>query len=145
MGEAAGGIETGRRTRVLTGYRPTGPLHVGHWFGNIRSMLELQQEHDPFFFIADWHSLTTDYDRTDALPDNVHGLVLDWLAAGYDERRARERGKLEQMTVYGQTALCRTRLLLDALGDEDAETSCDHCDNCLGQAERAVAAAEGAA
>ena len=72
-------------------------------------------------------------------------MDLESLAAGYDERRNRERGKLEQMTVYGQTALCRTRLLLEALGDENAEAACDHCDNCCGAAERAVGIAEGVA
>ena len=50
-----------RRARVLTGYRPTGPLHLGHWFGNVLNMLSLQQDHDAYFFIADWHALTTDY------------------------------------------------------------------------------------
>jgi tryptophanyl-tRNA synthetase len=77
-----------RRLRVLTGYRPTGPLHVGHWFGNIQSMLELQSTHDAFFFIADWHALTTDFDRTERLPENVRSLVLDWLAAGIDPQVA---------------------------------------------------------
>jgi tryptophanyl-tRNA synthetase len=79
---------------VLTGYRPTGPLHVGHWFGNILNMLRLQEEHDAFFFIADWHMLTTDYDRTDQLPDRIRRLVLDWLAAGIDPAKA---------TVYRQS------------------------------------------
>src|SRR5207247_10957444 len=85
-----------RRSRVLTGYRPTGPLHVGHWFGNIQNMLRLQEEHDAFFFIADWHALTTDYDRTAELPGKVRGLVLDWLAAGIDPARC---------TVYRQSAV----------------------------------------
>ena len=79
---------------MLTGYRPTGPLHVGHWFGNILNMIRLQEEHDAFFFIADWHMLTTDYDRTDVLPERVRGLVLDWLAAGIDPAKA---------TVYRQS------------------------------------------
>jgi len=73
-----------RRARVLTGYRPTGPLHIGHWFGNVLNMLRLQREHDAFFFIADWHALTTDYDRTEDLPGLVRDLVLDFLAAGID-------------------------------------------------------------
>ena len=79
-----------RTTRVLTGYRPTGPLHLGHWAGNIETMLSLQAEpgHECFFFIADWHMLTTHYDRTDELPGFVDGLVLDWLAAGIDPDRA---------------------------------------------------------
>ena len=76
-----------RPLRVLTGYRPTGPLHVGHWFGNIQSMLELQRTHDAFFFIADWHALTTDY----ADPSKVHQATFDatsdMLAAGIDPEK----------------------------------------------------------
>jgi tryptophanyl-tRNA synthetase len=79
-----------RTKRVVTGYRPTGPLHVGHWAGNVENMLRLQddQSYDCFFFIADWHMLTTHYDRTDELPGFVQNLVLDWLAAGIDPERA---------------------------------------------------------
>ncbi|HYU57172.1 MAG TPA: tryptophan--tRNA ligase [Actinomycetota bacterium] len=91
------GAGTGpRRARVLTGYRPTGPLHLGHWFGNIQNMLRLQLEHEAFFFVADWHALTTDFDRTENLPGNVRGLILDWLAAGIDP---------EVATVYRQSDL----------------------------------------
>ena len=79
-----------RTKRVLTGYRPTGALHVGHWAGNIENMLALQAEdaYQCFFFIADWHMLTTHYDRTDELGAFVEGLTLDWLAAGLDPERA---------------------------------------------------------
>jgi tryptophanyl-tRNA synthetase len=87
---------SGRDARILTGYRPTGPLHVGHWAGNIENMLRLQDAHDAYFFIADWHMLTTHYDRTDELPGFVEGLVLDWLAAGIDPERA---------TIYRQSDL----------------------------------------
>src|SRR5947208_8703643 len=76
-----------RRARVLTGFRPTGALHVGHWFGNIRNAVDLQDRHDCFYFIADWHALTTDYDRTEELPEKVRGYVLDMLAAGIDPSR----------------------------------------------------------
>jgi len=74
----------------LTGYRPTGPLHLGHWAGNIENMLALQADvhHECYFFVADWHMLTTHYDRTDELPGFIEGLVLDWLAAGIDPARA---------------------------------------------------------
>jgi tryptophanyl-tRNA synthetase len=87
-----------RTQRVLTGYRPTGPLHVGHWAGNIENMLRLQAEsvYECFFFIADWHMLTTHYDRTDELPGFTEGLVLDWLAAGLDPERA---------VIYRQSSL----------------------------------------
>jgi tryptophanyl-tRNA synthetase len=76
--------------RVLTGYRPTGPLHIGHWAGNIENMLRLQGDpaYDCFYFIADWHMLTTHYDRTDELAGWTDGLVLDWLAAGLDPSKA---------------------------------------------------------
>jgi ATP-dependent DNA helicase RecQ len=70
---------------------------------------------------------------------------LDPLANAYDERRERDRTKLEQMVVYAQTSLCRTRMLLDALGEEVEWTECGTCDNCLGSAVRAQAAAKGAA
>jgi tryptophanyl-tRNA synthetase len=75
---------------VLTGYRPTGALHVGHWAGNIENMLALQADdaYECFFFIADWHMLTTHYDRTDELGGFVEDLTLDWLAAGLDPERA---------------------------------------------------------
>ena len=81
---------TTRTQRVLTGYRPTGPLHVGHWAGNIENMLRLQADpaYECFFFVADWHMLTTHYDRTDELPSYVEGVVLDWLAAGLDPDKA---------------------------------------------------------
>jgi tryptophanyl-tRNA synthetase len=87
-------LDSTRRRRVLTGYRPTGPLHVGHWAGNIENMLRLQEEHDAYFFIADWHMLTTHYDRTDELPGFVEQLVIDWLAAGLDPKKA---------TIYRQS------------------------------------------
>ncbi len=96
-----------RKRRVLTGYRPTGPLHVGHWAGNIENMLSLQEELDAFFFIADWHMLTTHYDRTDELPGFVEELVLDFLAAGLDPEKA---------TIYLQSDLPEVAELALLLG-----------------------------
>jgi tryptophanyl-tRNA synthetase len=75
--------------RVLTGFRPTGPLHVGNWAGNVRNAVRLQDEgYECFYFVADWHMLTTDYDRTEQLPDRVLGLTADLLAAGIDPERS---------------------------------------------------------
>jgi tryptophanyl-tRNA synthetase len=74
--------------RVVTGYRPTGRLHLGHLLGNIESMLELQATHECFFFIADWHALTTDYEDSSQIDANTRELVLDWIAAGIDPFRA---------------------------------------------------------
>jgi tryptophanyl-tRNA synthetase len=74
--------------RVVTGYRPTGRLHLGHLLGNIESMLELQQSHECFFFIADWHALTTDYEDPTQIDANTREVVLDWIAAGIDPFRS---------------------------------------------------------
>ena len=72
------------KKRMLTGYRPTGRLHLGHWHGNLTNMLKYQEEYESFFFIADWHALTSDYADTSQLTANVDEMVLDWLAAGLD-------------------------------------------------------------
>jgi tryptophanyl-tRNA synthetase len=63
-------------------------MHIGHWFGNVTNLVRLQETHDCFIFIADWHMLTTDYDRTEQLPARLQELVLDLLAAGIDPSRS---------------------------------------------------------
>jgi len=74
--------------RILTGYRPTGRLHLGHLHGNLARMIELQEEGDAFFFVADWHALTTDYQDPSQLLTYTEEMVLDWLAAGLDPEKA---------------------------------------------------------
>ena len=74
--------------RVLSGMRPTGRLHLGHYHGVLKNWARLQHEHDCFFFVADWHALTTHYAQTQTLRDNVWDMVIDWLAAGVDPARA---------------------------------------------------------
>src|SRR6204780_4290936 len=68
--------------RVLSGMRPTGALHLGNYHGALRNWVELQYRYECFFFIADWHALTTDYEDTSGLPQAVHEVLIDWLAAG---------------------------------------------------------------
>ncbi len=68
--------------------RPTGRLHLGHLLGTLRTWQRLQQEAECFFFVADWHALTTDYDRTSGVSTNVLEMVTDWLASGIDPERA---------------------------------------------------------
>ncbi|SFV65963.1 Tryptophanyl-tRNA synthetase [hydrothermal vent metagenome] len=68
--------------RVLSGMRPTGLLHLGHYHGVLKNWLELQKEHECFFFVADWHVFTTHYADNVNLEDNVNDMVVDWLAAG---------------------------------------------------------------
>lgn len=72
------------RPRVLSGMRPTGKLHLGNYVGALQNWVKLQDTHECFFFIADWHALTTDYDETSRLADNTREVVLDYLAAGLD-------------------------------------------------------------
>jgi ATP-dependent DNA helicase RecQ len=79
------------------------------------------------------------------LTSELSGASLQKLARDYEERRQRDHAKLEQMVIYAQTALCRTRLLLTALGEEPPWHHCGACDNCRGVATRPVAAADGAA
>ena len=68
--------------RVLSGMRPTGALHLGNYHGALRSWVELQYQYECFFFVADWHALTTGYEDTSDIPQNIHEVVIDWLAAG---------------------------------------------------------------
>ncbi len=74
--------------RILSGYRPTGRLHLGHLWGNLRRMVELQEEGDCYFFVADWHALTTEYQDPHKLREYVEEMVLDWLAVGLDPWRS---------------------------------------------------------
>jgi tryptophanyl-tRNA synthetase len=74
--------------RVLSGMRPTGSLHLGHYHGVLKNWVRLQNEYDCFFFVADWHALTTGYDSPQGLEEHVWNIVLDWLAAGIDPNYA---------------------------------------------------------
>jgi tryptophanyl-tRNA synthetase len=82
------------KKRILTGYRPTGKLHLGHWFGNLQNMLQLQREYDAYYFIADWHALTSDWADTSNVRRFTEEMVLDWVAAGLDP---------EVCTIYRQS------------------------------------------
>ena len=68
--------------RVLSGMRPTGALHLGNYHGALRNWVELQYQYECFFFVADWHALTTGYEDTAGLPQAIREVVIDWLAAG---------------------------------------------------------------
>jgi tryptophanyl-tRNA synthetase len=70
--------------RVLSGMRPTGALHLGHYHGALKNWVKLQAEYPCFFFVADWHALTTHYETPDVIEKSVTEMVIDWLAAGLD-------------------------------------------------------------
>ena len=80
---------TAQHARVLSGMRPTGRLHLGHYHGVLKNWVELQHEYECFFFIADWHALTTHYEDPAVIPDSVWEMVIDWLAAGINHGEAR--------------------------------------------------------
>ncbi|HID49325.1 MAG TPA: tryptophan--tRNA ligase [Chromatiales bacterium] len=68
--------------RVLSGMRPTGALHLGHYHGVLKNWLKLQNEYECYFFVADWHALTTHYEEPHILEQSVWEMVIDWLAVG---------------------------------------------------------------
>jgi tryptophanyl-tRNA synthetase len=81
---------------VMSGMRPTGKLHLGHYMGVLRNWQQLQDTHPCYFMVADWHALTTKYDSTDNLRQDIIDMVLDWLAAGVDPDKA---------TLYVQSSI----------------------------------------
>ncbi|MFZ1574789.1 MAG: tryptophan--tRNA ligase [Chromatiaceae bacterium] len=74
--------------RVLSGMRPTGRLHLGHYHGVLKNWVALQHEYTCFFFVADWHALTTHYEDPSIIPASIWDMVVDWLAAGIDPDQA---------------------------------------------------------
>ena len=70
--------------RVLSGMRPSGRLHLGHYHGVLKNWVRLQEEYPCLFFVADWHALTTHYDTPEVIENNVWEMLVDWLAAGID-------------------------------------------------------------
>lgn len=82
--------------RMVSGMRSTGKLHLGHYLGVIDNWLKLQNEYECYFFIADWHALTTKYDKTENLKQDVLEVAMDWLACGIDPNKA---------TIYVQSQI----------------------------------------
>lgn len=71
-----------RKKRILSGMRPTGPLHLGNLHGALANWVEMQNQYECFFFIADWHALTSDYEDTSLISEYVHNMMIDWLSVG---------------------------------------------------------------
>lgn len=74
--------------RVLSGMRPTGNLHLGHYHGVLKNWVKLQHEYQCLFFVADWHALTTHYDTPSTIEHNTREMLIDWIAAGVDPSQA---------------------------------------------------------
>lgn len=87
------------KQRIMSGMRPTGKLHLGHYLGVIDNWVRLQDDYECYFQVADWHALTTKYDKTETLKQDVRDVVMDWLACGIDP---------EKSTVYVQSLVPET-------------------------------------
>ena len=72
----------GESNRVISGMRATGKLHLGHYHGVLKNWVKLQHEYECFYFVADWHALTTHYEHPEHIEENVWDMIIDWLAAG---------------------------------------------------------------
>ena len=90
------------KKRIMSGMRPTGKLHLGHYFGVLKNWVELQKDYDCYFSIADWHALTTKYNETASMVENVRNVLLDWLCAGLDP---------DESTIYLQSLVSQTAQL----------------------------------
>ncbi len=101
------GADAERRPVVVSGMRPTGKLHLGHLLGTLRSWVALQETHACHFFVADWHVLTTDYEKPREIRRFIEEMVLDWLAAGIDPERT---------VVFRQSAILEHAELAILLG-----------------------------
>jgi tryptophanyl-tRNA synthetase len=76
------------KPRVVSGMRPTGRLHLGHLVGALSNWVALQDQYDCFYFVADWHALTSEYENTAPLVGNAYDMVVDWIAAGLDPEKS---------------------------------------------------------
>jgi tryptophanyl-tRNA synthetase len=85
-----------QRKRILSGMRPTGRLHLGNLHGALANWVQLQKQYECFFFVADWHALTTDYASPGAIQENTWDMVMDWLSVGLDP---------EQCTLFIQSEI----------------------------------------
>ena len=99
------------RRRVLSGMRPTGAMHLGHWHGALKNWVRLQDQYECFFFAADWHALTTHYEEREVIESSVYDMVTDWLAAGLDP---------DKVHALHPEPPARARRAVHAAGDGDA-------------------------
>ena len=87
------------KQRIVSSMRSTDILHLGHYIGVLQNWVKLQDDYECFFFIADWHALTTKFDDTDSLKQNIRDITMDWLACGLDP---------EKSTIYLQSLVPET-------------------------------------
>jgi tryptophanyl-tRNA synthetase len=76
------------KKRILSGMRPTGPLHLGNLHGALANWIDMQDTYDCFYFIADWHALTSDYEDPSTISEHTKSMMLDWLSAGLSPEKS---------------------------------------------------------
>ncbi len=76
------------KKRILSGMRPTGPLHLGNWHGALANWVKMQDKYDCFFFIADWHALTSDYEKPGSISGYIYDMITDWLSVGLSPEKS---------------------------------------------------------
>jgi len=76
-----------KKSIIASGMRPTGTLHLGNYFGALENWVKLQHDYDCYFFVADWHALTTGYEDTSEIKNNINEVIIDWLSAGLDPEK----------------------------------------------------------
>ncbi len=95
-------MENSTKKRIMSGMRPTGKLHLGHYLGVLKNWVSLQDEYECYFSIADWHALTTKYNQTSSMKEDVQNVILDWLSSGIDPKKS---------TLYLQSLVPQTAQL----------------------------------
>ncbi len=100
------------RPTLLSGFRPTGRLHLGHLHGTLKNWVRLQESYRSFFFVADWHALTTKFEETEGIAASTREMVADWLAVGLDPERS---------VIFRQSALLEHAELFLHLRDDHAD------------------------
>jgi tryptophanyl-tRNA synthetase len=106
---SSGSLEKNGHKRILSGMRPTGRLHIGHYFGALTNWLDFQSKYESYFMIADWHALTTKIGNTAQIKNDIAEIALDWLSVGIDP---------EQSTIFVQSGvdeIAKLHLLLSML------------------------------
>jgi len=76
------------KKRIVSGMRPTGRLHLGHVYGALNNWRSLQKDYQCFYFIADWHALTSEYEHTEIIKESMRGIIIDWIAIGLDPEKS---------------------------------------------------------
>jgi tryptophanyl-tRNA synthetase len=121
---------------VLSGMRPTGPLHVGHYVGVIKNWIELQKTHPCFIFLADWHALTSNFDNTQVIKESRYEYVKAWIASGVNPEKAHifTQSEIPEVLKLSQIFLCltppgwadRSPSWKDFQGNENADRKLDN-------------------